>query len=182
MHHTFGTLTFTSALDSPELLSASLKSFLEHWSGSTPVENILIAKINPDYSDTEDFCAHYQVAARLTANCLIVEGRRGSTITPAACLVPAHARADINGLIRRALGVRTVSLASKDFAVDASGMEYGSITIVGLPTTWPLLIDESLTRLPYLLIGGSLRTSKLLIPGSTLAELPGARIMSSLVK
>ncbi len=182
MKLTFGTLLFTSALDRPDLLAGPVKTALEQWSGHTLVSQILVCEIDPKFSDTDAFCAEFQVDPAETANCLIVEGRRAGAITPAGCLVPAHARADINGLIRRRLGARQTSMASREFAVDASGQEYGSITILGLPGGWPLLIDQSLLEVSRLVIGGGLRRSKLLIPGTALTEISGAVILDTLTK
>jgi prolyl-tRNA editing enzyme YbaK/EbsC (Cys-tRNA(Pro) deacylase) len=59
-------------------------------------------------------------------------------------------------------------------------MEYGGITPVGLPAAWRLLIDASLLTAEVVCIGSGMRRSKLLVPGSVLAHLPGAKVVEDL--
>lgn len=51
-------------------------------------------------------------------------------------------RADTNGVVRRHLDVRKISFAPMDEAVALTGTQYGSITPIGLPDDWPVLVDE----------------------------------------
>ncbi|UNO43445.1 hypothetical protein KGS77_33150 [Streptomyces sp. MST-110588] len=60
-----------------------------------------------------------------------------------------------------------------DTAVAETGMEYGGTTPIGLPGTWPFLIDEAVVATPYVLTGSGRRCGKLILPGSALAQLPG---------
>ena len=168
-----GLLKFRPATENTDLIAEPIKAALMSYA-SNQAQNYLVTEIDPEYSDSEEFCRTYEVATNLTANCLILEAKRADRVWHAACLVPFGKRADINGVIRRQLGARQVSFAAKDFAVSASQMEYGSITIIGLPTDWPLLIDETIIEVPHLVIGGGLRKSKLLISGPSLLDLPNA--------
>ncbi len=70
-------------------------------------------------------------------------GECGGTVTLAACVVLSHTRVDVNGAVRRELGARKASFAPMDTAVGESGMEYGGITPIGLPESWPLLLDAA---------------------------------------
>jgi prolyl-tRNA editing enzyme YbaK/EbsC (Cys-tRNA(Pro) deacylase) len=67
-----------------------------------------------------------------------------------------------------------------DVAVAESGMEYGGITPVGLPTTWPLLVDAVVAAHPRVVVGSGVRRSKLILPGAALAALPGAEVLDGL--
>jgi prolyl-tRNA editing enzyme YbaK/EbsC (Cys-tRNA(Pro) deacylase) len=67
-------------------------------------------------------------------------------------------------------------------AVELTGMAYGGITPVGLPGQWPLLIDNAVAEAPELVVGSGVRGSKLLIPGSVLASLPGAEVIEGLAR
>ena len=178
----FGNLIFKSAVDNPEIIPKPVQDLLKEWKGATPVEEILSAEIDPEFSDSEKFCIKYEIAPNDGANCLVVRSKRGGEVKYAAVLVPVDKRADINGVIRRFLGGSDASFASKEFAVEESGMEFGSITVVGLPEDWQILVDKSLIDIPYLIIGGGLRKSKLLIPGKALAELPNATVLENLTK
>ena len=52
-------------------------------------------------------------------------------------------------------------------------MEYGGITPIGLPDSWPVLVDDLVAKSPTVVIGSGIRGSKLWLPGHLLAELPG---------
>ena len=82
--------------------------------------------------------------------------------------------------MRRLLDVRKASFLSVDDAVAQTGMEFGGITPFGLPAQWPILIDARVAALPHTVVGSGLRTSKLLVPGARLTELPGARVVTDL--
>jgi prolyl-tRNA editing enzyme YbaK/EbsC (Cys-tRNA(Pro) deacylase) len=62
-------------------------------------------------------------------------------------------------------------------AVAQTGMEYGGITPVGLPTDWPVLVDTAVIRQPWLVIGSGLRRSKIAVRGDALADLPGVTVL-----
>src|SRR5262245_18553656 len=111
---------------------------------SSAVQNtdaVLIAEIDPELADTAAFCAAYQVPPEISANCVVVTGKREGQQRYAACLVFATARADVNGVARRLLDVRKASFAATAEAVEATGMEYGGITPIGLPAGWPIFVD-----------------------------------------
>ncbi|WP_300765913.1 YbaK/EbsC family protein [uncultured Bifidobacterium sp.] len=138
------------------------------------VPGLRVAAIDPELSDTDAFCEHYDIGPDVTGNCIIVEGRHAGVVSHAAVVVAGDARADINGIVRRALHVHKLSFAPMEAAVELTGMEYGGITPVGLPAEWPILVDEKLAVRDEVLIGSGLRASKILLPGSSLAALPGA--------
>jgi len=84
--------------------------------------------------------------------------------------------------VRRHLGVRKLSFASMDDAVGLTGMEYGGITPIGLPETWPVLVDRAVAEAPRVVIGSGIRGSKIWLPGATLAALPTAQVLDDLGK
>ena len=137
----------------------------------------LVAPIDPGLADTAAFCTAYDVPLELSANCVVVEGRRGEVTTLAACLVLATDRADVNRTVRRHLDVRKISFASMDTAVNATAMEYGGITPIGLPAGWPLLVDEAVVAQDWVVVGSGIRGSKIACPGGSLARLPGAEVL-----
>jgi prolyl-tRNA editing enzyme YbaK/EbsC (Cys-tRNA(Pro) deacylase) len=57
-------------------------------------------------------------------------------------------------------------------------MEYGGITPIGLPPTWPILVDEVVAALDMIVIGSGIRGSKLALPGESAANLPNAEILA----
>ncbi|MFC0625463.1 YbaK/EbsC family protein [Kribbella deserti] len=136
-----------------------------------------VAPIDPGLADTAAFCAEYDVQLGESANCVIVHGKRAGESTYAAVLVLATHRADVNGVIRKHLGVRKISFAAQDEAVGSTGMEYGGITPVGLPADWPILVDSAVAAAGPVVIGSGLRASKLLVEGADLAKLPNAELL-----
>jgi prolyl-tRNA editing enzyme YbaK/EbsC (Cys-tRNA(Pro) deacylase) len=171
----FGTLDFTPAADSPELLAAPTAAAI----GSTDAAHdpVLVAAIDPGLADTAAFCDHYEIPMTDGANCVIVQARRGERTWYAAVLVRGADRADVNGVVRRHLDARKLSFAPMGDAVALTGMEYGGITPVGLPADWPILVDESVASHERLIIGSGIRGSKLLVTGAFLAALPNAEVL-----
>jgi prolyl-tRNA editing enzyme YbaK/EbsC (Cys-tRNA(Pro) deacylase) len=143
-------------------------------------EQVLVAEIDPEVSDTAAFCATYDVGLDITVNCVVVAAKRGGERTMAACNVLATTRADVNGLVRRHLGARKVSFAPMDVATSETGMEYGGITPIGLPEGWPLLVDAALVAAEQVIVGSGLRRSKVLLPGRVVGELPGVEVLEGL--
>jgi prolyl-tRNA editing enzyme YbaK/EbsC (Cys-tRNA(Pro) deacylase) len=67
-------------------------------------------------------------------------------------------------------------------AVEESGMEHGGITPLGLPAGWRVLVDARAAEIETAVIGSGVRRSKLLLPGSLLALLPRAEVVTDLAR
>jgi prolyl-tRNA editing enzyme YbaK/EbsC (Cys-tRNA(Pro) deacylase) len=174
------TLELVPALTRPDLLGAPVAAALRGWAGAAGVEQVAVAEIDPDLADTAAFCDRYGVAPDVTANCVVVTGKRDGAVRYAACVVLATTRADVNGVARRQLDVRKASFAATDVAVAETGMEYGGITPVGLPPGWPVLLDPAVAECPQVVIGSGVRRSKLWLPGPVLAARPGVQVVTGL--
>jgi prolyl-tRNA editing enzyme YbaK/EbsC (Cys-tRNA(Pro) deacylase) len=175
-------LHFEPAIKRPDLIPSSTFEILQNWSGSTPVEEIWVTPINPEFADSTTFCEQYGVDPMKGANCVVVEAVRGENRTLAACLIPVNCRADLNNVARKTLNVRRVSFAPLEEVIAATGMEYGGITPLGLPQAYSILIDSRITAMDRLIIGGGYRKSKLSVPGQALGELPNAIVIENLGK
>jgi prolyl-tRNA editing enzyme YbaK/EbsC (Cys-tRNA(Pro) deacylase) len=172
-----GTLRVLPALGHPELLAPVVRSALTSWPHA---ELVGVTAIDPDVTDTAAFCARYGVAAKESANCVVVAARREGQTRLGACVLLASTRADVNGVVRQHLGARKVSFAAVETAVAESGMEHGGITPVGLPGVWPLLVDPAVASAALVVVGSGVRRSKLVVPGFALGDLPGAEILPGL--
>ena len=170
-----GSLTWTPAAERPELLAAPVAAALGALTAPA-----WVAEIDADLADTAAFTEAYGVPLEVSANCVVVAARRAGQTELAACLVPATARADVNGLVRRHLGARKVSFAPQDVAVAESGMAYGGITPLGLPPSWPVLVDPAVAAAELVVVGSGTRGSKLAVPGAALAALPAAEVLEGL--
>ena len=170
-------LTYHTALAEPGLLGAPVADALR----SLPwADQVRVAAIDPALADTAQFCETYGVTLEESANCVVIAGRRGSEVSYAACVVTATVRADVNGLVRRHLNARKASFGAVEVVTGLTGMEYGGITPIGLPASWPILIDGLVAKTPSVVIGSGIRGSKLWLPGHLLAELPGAEVVPGL--
>lgn len=174
-----GTLRALPALDHPDLVAEPVAAALAAWAHAAAVA---VAPIDSDLADTAAFGEAYGVPPEASANCVVVAGRRDGEERVAACVVRADTRADVNGVVRRLLGVRKCSFLPMDRAVAESGMEYGGITPLGLPETWRVLVDARVSRIELAVVGSGLRRSKLLLPGGLLGELPGAEDVTDLAR
>ncbi|WP_103953684.1 YbaK/EbsC family protein [Nonomuraea solani] len=175
-------LQFVPALSRPELLAEPVRAVLERWAEAPWSEDVQVAEIDPAFAGGSELCDHYGLDPKFGGNCLVIEARRGGVFKRAACLIPPGTRADLNGVVRRHLQVRQVTMLDRDSAVSDSNMDYGSITVIGLPSDWPVLIDASLSDLPRLVIGSGRLRAKLRLPGEALADMTGATVLTGLVR
>jgi prolyl-tRNA editing enzyme YbaK/EbsC (Cys-tRNA(Pro) deacylase) len=175
-----GRLAAVPALERPDLLAPPVAAALADLATLLPAAEVGVAEIDPELADTAAFCEEYKVPLTQSANCVVVAGRREGQTRMAACMVLATTRADVNGLVKRELDVRKASFAPMAEAVELTGMEYGGITPIGLPATWPVLVDEAAAAQEWVVIGSGVRRSKLVLPGSALGRLPSAAIHAGL--
>jgi prolyl-tRNA editing enzyme YbaK/EbsC (Cys-tRNA(Pro) deacylase) len=171
-----GKLTTVPARTRPDLLAEPVARALAAHDDIT----VYVAEIDPELADTAKLSEAYDVPLDVSANCVVVSGKRAGDLRVAACVVLATSRADVNNVVRRRLDVRKASFMPMDDAVEATSMEYGGITPIGLPRDWLVLVDSAVAELPYAVIGSGVRASKLLVPGEALANWPGTEIISGL--
>jgi prolyl-tRNA editing enzyme YbaK/EbsC (Cys-tRNA(Pro) deacylase) len=172
-----GTLTSLPALDHPDLVAPSVRAALSAWPAAGEVA---VVEIDPEQADTAAMSAAYDLPMDTGANCVVIAGSRAGEERIAACVVRADTRADVNNRVRRLLDVRKASFLPMDRAVAESGMEYGGITPLGLPSEWRVLVDPRCLDIDVAIIGSGIRRSKLLLPGRLLGELPGAEVVDEL--
>jgi prolyl-tRNA editing enzyme YbaK/EbsC (Cys-tRNA(Pro) deacylase) len=179
-----GTLKTDPARTRPDLLAEPTVAALDAWPANATVglDEILVAPIDPTLADTTAFCEAYDVGLDVSANCVVVAGKREGEQRYAACVVLATTRADVNNVVRRILDVRKASFMPMDDAVVQTGMEYGGITPIGLPKGWPILVDAAVAATPHVIIGSGVRRSKIALPGAALAVLPGAQVVDGLAR
>ncbi|GHD86574.1 YbaK/EbsC family protein [Streptomyces naganishii] len=171
----------TPAPDCLDELTGPVADALRDWRGDVPADQIVYVETDPQWADTAVFVERYgRELLEQSANCVVVAGRRGGETRLAACVVLSTTRVDVNGVVRRRLDARKASFAPMDVATGETGMEYGGITPIGLPESWPILVDRAVVDLPYVLVGSGRRRGKLLVPGKAFAGLPGAVVLDGL--
>lgn len=176
-----GDLHTLAALDHLDLVAPPVAAALQALEQTHPdlAGQARVVEIDPDLADTEDMTEAFHMDLELSSNCILVAGKRAGEERVAACVVRATTNADVNHTIKRLLDVRKASFWPQEHAVEASGMEYGGITPVGVPEAWRLLIDSRSAE-GWSCIGSGLRRSKLFVPGRLLAALPRAEIVEGL--
>ena len=172
-----GTLTSLPALDHPDLVAPPVMAALAAWPAAGEVA---VVEIDPEQADTAAMSAAYDLPMDTGVNCVVIAGSRAGEERVAACVVRADTRADVNNRVRRLLDVRKASFLSMDRAVAESGMEYGGITPLGLPSEWRVLVDPRCLDIEVAVIGSGVRRSKIVLPGRLLGELPGAEVVDEL--
>ena len=177
MNLTVGTLEFKPVSEHPELLAPPVGAALRDSSGA---DGVRVSEIDPSLADTTKFCERYRVRPEISANCVVLQAKRGEKVWFAACVILASTRADVNGAVRQILQARKVSFASMQEAVSLTRMEYGGITPIGLPGDWPLLLDKAVADAACVIFGSGMRKSKIAISGGRLAQLPNAQIVEGL--
>ncbi|MDQ3782995.1 MAG: hypothetical protein M3349_08685 [Actinomycetota bacterium] len=127
---------------------------------------------DPELADTAAFCAHYGYALEESANTIVIASRRpeGRNV---ACVVLATTRLDVNGVVRRRLGVRKVSFAPAELTAALTGMTMGGVTAFGLPPDLPLWIDARVMVPARVILGGGSRKLKLYVDPAALVAAGG---------
>jgi prolyl-tRNA editing enzyme YbaK/EbsC (Cys-tRNA(Pro) deacylase) len=184
---TFGSLTWSRAVDRLDLLAESTAAALSGWAAVAPevADAVQVTEIDPELADTAAMTDAYDLPLVVSANCVLVSGKRAGDERVAAAVVRATTRADVNTAVKRLLDVRKASFLPMDRAVEDSGMEYGGITPIGLPTGYRVLLDAGAAEAdPEAggtgIIGSGLRRSKIALPGSLLAAMPGVEVVEGL--
>jgi prolyl-tRNA editing enzyme YbaK/EbsC (Cys-tRNA(Pro) deacylase) len=171
-------LEFRPLLEHPELVSDPVFRMAQRFSEA----GVLVAKIDPQYMGGNEFCEQYSFDPQEGANCVIVEVTGEQNRSFAAVVVPVGYRADLNGSVRRLLAAKRVSLAPLEEVLRETGMEYGSITLFGLPDSWKILVDDRLMQKEKIIVGGGKQISKLLLPTRVLRELSNVQIIGDVCK
>lgn len=136
---------------------------------------------DPDLADTAAFCAAYGVAAEDSANTIVVIGKSEPPVY-VACVVLATTRLDVNGTVRKRLGVRKASFASGDETKALTGMLIGGVTAFGLPADMPVWVDSRVMERERVVLGGGSRDCKIVGSPTILAANPLAEVVEGLAK
>jgi prolyl-tRNA editing enzyme YbaK/EbsC (Cys-tRNA(Pro) deacylase) len=136
---------------------------------------------DPDLADTAAFCAAYGIPLDRSANTILVASRRPEGVW-SACLVLASTRLDVNGTVRRKMGVRKVSFAGPEETVERTGMMIGGVTAFGLPEDMPLWIDSAVMEPDWVIIGAGSRSAKIRLAPSGLMTVAGAEVVDGLAR
>ena len=95
-------------------------------------------------------------------------------------MVLATTRLDVNGMVRRRLGVRRASFAGPEETAELTGMAIGGVTPFALPPNLPLWIDAAVVVREQLVFGGGSRSCKVVGAPELLLAVPGVEVVDAL--
>lgn len=139
-----------------------------------------VMECDPELADTAQFCEAYGIPLEKSANAILVASRKPEG-HHAVCVVLAHTRLDVNGTVRRKLGVRKVSFAPAELTKELTGQEIGGVTIFGLDDL-PVWLDSRILDCDWVIVGAGSRSAKIRFDPSQLEEKPGFEFVEELAK
>lgn len=125
---------------------------------------------DPDLADTAAFCEAYGVALEASANAILVASKKPDGLH-VVCVALAHTRLDVNGAVRRKLGVRKLSFAAAEVTRELTGQEIGGVTIFGLPEGLGVWLDARVLDCDGVVVGAGSRSAKIRLDLRQLAGL-----------
>ena len=134
---------------------------------------------DPDLADTAQFVEAYGFTMEESANTIVVVGKRDPRVY-VACVLLADSRLDVNGVIRKKLGIRRTSFASAEETAEVTGMTMGGVTPFGLPDDLPIWVDARVMTQDRIVLGGGTRDRKVLTAPSVLEGLPNVEVIEGL--
>jgi prolyl-tRNA editing enzyme YbaK/EbsC (Cys-tRNA(Pro) deacylase) len=136
---------------------------------------------DPALADTAQFCEAYGIPVDRSANTILVASRKpeGQMV---ACLILATTRLDVNGVVRRRMGVRKASFANAEQTRGVTGMEIGGVTIFGLPDTLRVWVDPRVMDHDWVVIGAGSRTAKIRLDPRQLVGVDGFEVVEDLAQ
>lgn len=136
---------------------------------------------DPALADTAAFCEAYGIPIEQSANAILVASRKPEGHN-AVCLVLAHTRLDVNGTVRRKLGVRKVSFAPPELTKELTGQEIGGVTVFGLPDDLPVWVDSGVLEPEWVIIGAGSRSAKIKLDARQFEGLAGFEVVEDLAR
>ena len=134
---------------------------------------------DPELADTTQFCEAYGVALEESANAILVASKKpeGHHVV---CVALAHTRLDVNGTVRRKLGVRKLSFAPAELTRELTGQEIGGVTIFGLPNGLDVWLDSRVLDCERIVVGAGSRSAKISLDPTQLVDVDGYEFVDDL--
>lgn len=134
---------------------------------------------DPELADTAQFCAHYGYPLEKSANTIIVASKREPK-QYAACVVTADRRLDVNKRVKQLMNAGKLSFAKPEETAAITGMLLGGVTVLALPEGLPGYVDEHVTGLDWVILGGGSRSLKVKMSPAVFGVMSGIEIVSDL--
>ena len=175
-------LDFKVVMQNKNLVAESTYNCIKNLYNEDEQNKFYVAEINPEYMGGIKLCEHYNIDIKTGVNCLICECKRGDNKSYAALLVPTGCKYNMSSTVRKHTNSRMVSVASLDYVLEKTKMEYGSINPIGLPEDWKIYIDPKILESETIICGSGLQKSKISFPSKLLLKLKNIEILEDLAK
>ena len=175
-------LQFNPIIENQNLVPSCIYNFVSKWNDESEKSKFLVAEINPEFADGNKLCDEYDIDKRIGFNCLIVECKRNEIIKYCALIVPVGYKYNMGSVVRKYTNSRVVSVAPLEYVLDKTKMEFGSITPIGLPDDWQILVDPLIKKQKNMIIGGGLVKSKISLPTELFLKLPNVEVVDGIAK
>ena len=136
---------------------------------------------DPALADTAQFCRAYGIDPADSANTIVVVGKSNPRVY-VACVLLATTRLDVNGVVRKKLGIRRTSFASAEETAEITGMIMGGVTPFGLPSDLPVWVDALVMTRERIVLGGGTRDRKLKTAPAALTRLEAVEVVEGLAR
>lgn len=138
-----------------------------------------VMECDPDFADTAQFCAAYDIPMENSANAILVASKKPEGLY-ALCLVLATTRLDVNGVVRRKLGARKVSFASAEDTLQTTGQAIGGVTVFGVADDLLIWVDSHVIERDWVIVGAGTRTAKIKVDPRIFADRPRFEVVDGL--
>ena len=130
---------------------------------------------NPDWADTDVFCANYDIPRQNAANTILVASKSDPR-KYSACLVLAATKLDVNHAVSALMGIKRLSFASADETKAVTGQSIGGVTVFAIPDSIPIYVDRRVMDAQYVIVGGGNRSTKIKLAPGELRRVPGLSV------
>ena len=161
-------------MDSPDGLDPAVRAALD---ASGVAYEVL--PCDPDFADTAAFCERYGFSPEDSANTIVVASKKEPKKF-AACVVTATTRLDVNGTVRKLLGVNKASFADAEETKQLTGQMIGGVTALALPPDLRLYVDSRVMQRDEIILGGGSRSAKVKVAPAVLLKLPNVEVIEGL--
>ena len=138
-----------------------------------------VVDCDPDFADTAAFCERYGYAPEMSANTIVVASKKEPK-KYVACVVTATTKLDVNGTVKRMLGVNKASFADAEETKALTGQMIGGVTALGLPPDLPIWVDRRVADQDEIILGGGSRSAKIKVSPKIFDVLPNATVVDDL--
>lgn len=130
---------------------------------------------DPDWADTDVFCANYNIPRQNAANTILVASKTDPR-KYSACLVLAATKLDVNHAVSALMGIKRLSFASADETKAVTGQSIGGVTVFAIPDSIPIYVDRRVMDAEYVIVGGGNRSTKIKLAPGELRKVPNLAV------